>query len=46
MCLSNENHAEKTRRKTIVKEIPHTNSWKLNNSLLNEQWVTDEIKGN
>jgi hypothetical protein len=23
----------------------HANSWKQNNSLLNEQWVIDEIKG-
>jgi hypothetical protein len=22
----------------------HANNWKLNNILLNEQWVTDEIK--
>jgi hypothetical protein len=22
----------------------HTNNWKLNNTLLNEKWVTDEIK--
>jgi hypothetical protein len=22
----------------------HANNWKLNNTLLNDQWVTDEIK--
>jgi hypothetical protein len=26
------------------KDKNHANSWKLNNSLLNEQWVIDEIK--
>jgi hypothetical protein len=26
------------------KDKKHENSWKLNNSLLNEQWVIDEIK--
>jgi hypothetical protein len=26
------------------KDKKHANSWKLNNSLLNEQWVIDEIK--
>jgi hypothetical protein len=26
------------------KDKKHTNSWKLNNSLLNEQWVVNEIK--
>jgi hypothetical protein len=25
------------------KDKKHANSWKLNNSLLSEQWVTDEI---
>jgi exonuclease III len=25
------------------KDKKHANSWKLNNSLLNEQWVIDEI---
>jgi hypothetical protein len=24
----------------------HANSWKLNNTLLNDPWVIDEIKGN
>jgi hypothetical protein len=24
----------------------HANNWKLNNTLLNDQWVIDEIKGN
>jgi hypothetical protein len=24
----------------------HANNWKLNNILLNDQWVIDEIKGN
>jgi hypothetical protein len=28
------------------KDKNHENSWKLNNSLLNEQKVIDEIKGN
>jgi hypothetical protein len=26
------------------KSKEHANSWKLNNKLLNDQWVTDEIK--
>jgi arginine/lysine/ornithine decarboxylase len=26
------------------KDKTHANNWKLNNSLLNEQWVIDEIK--
>jgi hypothetical protein len=25
--------------------IKHANNWKLNNTLLNDQWVTDEIEG-
>jgi hypothetical protein len=28
--------------KTTVKN--HANNWKLNNALLNDQWVIDEIK--
>jgi hypothetical protein len=31
--LNNKNNSEK-----------HANSWKLNNTLLNDQWVIDEIK--
>ena len=30
-----------TKRKKPAK---HTNSWKLNNVLLNNQWITEEIK--
>jgi hypothetical protein len=32
--LNNKNNSKK-----------HTNNWKLNNTLLNDQWVIDEIKG-
>ena len=26
------------------KNVKHTNTWRLNNMLLNNQWVTEEIK--
>jgi hypothetical protein len=43
MILSDHNTLKlKTNNKNNSKK--HANSWKLNNTLLNDQWVIDEIK--
>jgi hypothetical protein len=39
-----QSQCNKTRTQQKSKDKKHANSWKLNNSLLNEQWVIDEIK--
>jgi hypothetical protein len=43
-CILSDHNAlkHKSTTKTAVKK--HANNWKLNNSLLNDQWVIDEIK--
>ena len=28
-----------------LKNVKNTNTWRLNNTLLNNQWITEEIKG-
>ena len=28
------------------KNVKNTNTWRLNNMLLNKQWATEEIRGN
>jgi hypothetical protein len=43
-CILSDNNAIKLELNNKNKDKKHTNSWKLNNSLLNEQWVIDEIK--
>jgi acetyl-CoA carboxylase alpha subunit len=37
-------HAVKVELNNKSKDKKHANSWKLNNSLLNEEWIIDEIK--
>jgi hypothetical protein len=44
LCLLSDHNAIKLELKNKSKDKKHANSWKLNNSLLNEQWVIDEIK--
>jgi hypothetical protein len=41
-CILSDHDAIKLSNKN--KDKKHANSWKLNNSLLNEQWVFDEIR--
>jgi hypothetical protein len=43
-CILSDHNALKLEinNKNISKK--HSNNWKLNNTLLNDQWVTDEIK--
>jgi hypothetical protein len=44
LCILSDHNAIKLELNNKNKDKKHANSWKLNNSLLNEQWVTDEIK--
>jgi hypothetical protein len=43
-CILSDHNAIKLECKNKNKDKKHTNSWKLGNSLLNEQWVIDKIK--
>jgi exonuclease III len=43
-CILSDHNAMKLELNNKSKDKKHANSWKLNNSLLNEQWVIDEIK--
>jgi hypothetical protein len=43
-CILSEHNAIKLELNNKSKDKKHANSWKLNNSLLKEQWVIDEIK--
>jgi hypothetical protein len=43
-CILSGHNAIKIELSNKNKDKKHANSWKLNNSLLNEQWVIDEIK--
>jgi exonuclease III len=43
-CILSDDNAIKLELNIKSKDKKHANSWKLNNSLLNEQWVIDEIK--
>jgi exonuclease III len=43
-CILSDHNAIKLELNNKTKDKKHANSWKLNNSLLNEQWVIDEIK--
>jgi hypothetical protein len=45
-CILSDQNALKLELNNKNKDKNHENSWKLNNSLLNEQKVIDEIKGN
>jgi hypothetical protein len=43
-CFLSDHNAIKLELNNKSKDKKHANSWKLTNSLLNEQWVIDEIK--
>jgi hypothetical protein len=43
-CIPSDHNAIKLELNNKNKEKKYANSWKLSNSLLNEQWVIDEIK--
>jgi hypothetical protein len=43
-CILSNHNAIKLELNNKNKDKNHANSWKLNNSLLNEQWVIDAIK--
>jgi hypothetical protein len=43
-CLLPDHNAIKLELNNKSKDKNHANSWKLNNALLNEQWVIDKIK--
>jgi endonuclease/exonuclease/phosphatase family metal-dependent hydrolase len=43
-CMLSDHNAIKLELNNKSKNKKHANSWKLNNPLLNEQWVIDEIK--
>jgi exonuclease III len=45
-CILSGHNAIKLELDNKSKDKKHANNWKLNNLLLNEQWVIDEIKGN
>jgi hypothetical protein len=43
-CMLSDHNAIKLELNNKSKNEKHANSWKLNNPLLNEQWVIDEVK--
>uniref|UniRef100_A0A8C0WQ60 Ig-like domain-containing protein n=1 Tax=Castor canadensis TaxID=51338 RepID=A0A8C0WQ60_CASCN len=43
-CILSDHNAVKVELNNKSKDKKHANSWKLNNSLLNEEWIIDEIK--
>jgi hypothetical protein len=43
-CILSDHNTIKLELNNKSKDKKHAYSWKLNNSLLNEQWVIDEIK--
>jgi exonuclease III len=43
-CILSDHNALKLELNNINNSKKHANSWKLNNTLLNDQWVIDEIK--
>jgi hypothetical protein len=45
-CILSDHNALKLDLNNKNKDKKQANSWKLNNSLLNEQWVIGKIKGN
>jgi hypothetical protein len=44
LCILSDHNALKLELNNKNNDKKDANSWKLNNSLLNEQWVIDEIK--
>jgi exonuclease III len=45
-CILSDHNRLKLELNKKNKDKKHAHSWKLNNSLFNEQWVIDEIRGN
>jgi hypothetical protein len=43
-CILSGHNAVKVELNNKSRDKKHANSWKLNNSLLNEQWIINEIK--
>jgi exonuclease III len=43
-CILSDHNAVKVELNNKNKDKSNANSWKLNNSLLNEQWIINEIK--
>jgi hypothetical protein len=43
-CIVSDDNALKLEINNKNSRRKHANNWKLNNTLLNEEWVTDEIK--
>jgi hypothetical protein len=43
-CILSHHNALKQEINNKNTSKKHTNNWKLNNTLLNDQWVIDEIK--
>jgi hypothetical protein len=43
-CILSDHNALKLEFNNKINSRKHTKNWKLNNTLLNDQWVTDEIK--
>jgi hypothetical protein len=43
-CILSDHNALKLELNNKSNSKKHPNSWKLNNTLLNDQWVIDEIK--
>jgi hypothetical protein len=43
-CILSDHNALKQELNNKNNSKKHANSWKLNNTLLNDQWVIDEIK--
>jgi hypothetical protein len=43
-CILSDHNALKLELNNENNSRKHANNWKLNNALLNDQWVTDEIK--
>jgi hypothetical protein len=44
MCILSDHNVVKVELNNKNEDKKHANSWKLNNSLLNEQWIINEIK--
>jgi hypothetical protein len=44
LCILSDHKALKLELNNKNNSRKHVNSWKLNNTLLNDQWVIDEIK--
>jgi hypothetical protein len=43
-CTLSDHNALKRELNNKINSKKHTNHWKMNNTLLNDQWIIDEIK--